>query len=348
MKNLVKQFMSQSDTPKYVFGINPYTDMTIEFLKKNGVVIKALVDQLHSMEKYNGIPVVHNIKDLPANSIVLSTVTGGHPISIHKKIESYGLSSIDFFSFIKYSDCPFEISYWETFLDSYNNRYDEYQHIYSLLQDEESRYVFDHVLKFRLHHDLKYMMSFCDRQDIQYFEPFLNLKKEGEVFGDVGGFDGLTSMAFAERFPHYDRILFFEPEEQNIEIATKNMEGLGKIDYYAVAAFDKKCKLHFASTGNTSQVCDEGIEVQADCIDNLGIKKLTYLKMDIEGAESAALTGAQNIIRELHPRIAISVYHKGADMIDIPNQILSYYPNYKIYLRHYTEGTAETVMYFIP
>lgn len=74
----------------------------------------------------------------------------------------------------------------------------------------------------------------------------------------------------------------------------------------------------------------------------------TFLKMDIEGQEMAALAGARNAIVEHQPRLAICVYHRFDDLWKIPERVLSYRSDYAIYLRHYTEGITETVMFFLP
>ncbi len=70
--------------------------------------------------------------------------------------------------------------------------------------------------------------------------------------------------------------------------------------------------------------------------------------MDIEGAEYDALRGAEQTISEHHPRLAISVYHRVDDLRRIPELVLSYRSDYDLFLRHYTEGVTETVMFFIP
>lgn len=69
--------------------------------------------------------------------------------------------------------------------------------------------------------------------------------------------------------------------------------------------------------------------------------------MDIEGAELKALEGAENLIRNAHPKLAICVYHKNEDIDQIPRLLLEYYPEYRFYLRHYSVTKAETVLYAI-
>jgi hypothetical protein len=69
--------------------------------------------------------------------------------------------------------------------------------------------------------------------------------------------------------------------------------------------------------------------------------------MDIEGAELKALKGASDIIRKNRPKLAISVYHKQNDMIDIPLFLKSVIPDYRLYIRHYSIYPAETVLYAV-
>lgn len=75
---------------------------------------------------------------------------------------------------------------------------------------------------------------------------------------------------------------------------------------------------------------------------------VTFIKMDIEGAELEALKGAQNTIRRYHPILAISIYHKPEDIVELPRYIKSLVPEYKLYLRNYHLDTTETVLYAIP
>ena len=65
------------------------------------------------------------------------------------------------------------------------------------------------------------------------------------------------------------------------------------------------------------------------------IEELTFLKMDIEGAEQGALLGSERLIRSLHPKLAICTYHGYEDIWKIPLMIDGMYPEYQFYLRHY-------------
>ena len=67
--------------------------------------------------------------------------------------------------------------------------------------------------------------------------------------------------------------------------------------------------------------------------DVLGDRPLTYVKMNIEGAEIEALRGGRNAIRRWTPRLAISAYHRPSDLWRIPQLVLELNPDYALYLR---------------
>lgn len=77
-----------------------------------------------------------------------------------------------------------------------------------------------------------------------------------------------------------------------------------------------------------------GEEISTVALDNFSFDESCdlYIKMDIEGSEMKALKGAEKLIRERKPNLAICVYHKPNDIVDIPLYLKSLVPEYKIYL----------------
>jgi hypothetical protein len=70
--------------------------------------------------------------------------------------------------------------------------------------------------------------------------------------------------------------------------------------------------------------------------------------MDLEGWEIKALEGARQHIVADHPTLAIAVYHHPSDFWQIFEYVKNLRHDYNVFLRHYTEGWSETVMYFVP
>jgi len=75
------------------------------------------------------------------------------------------------------------------------------------------------------------------------------------------------------------------------------------------------------------------IKVKCISIDNFvkerRLKRVDFIKMDIEGAEIEALKGAKNTIKKFKPRMAIAAYHFQGDKIKIPQIVLSIMRDYK-------------------
>ena len=75
------------------------------------------------------------------------------------------------------------------------------------------------------------------------------------------------------------------------------------------------------------------------------LARLDFIKMDIEGAEESALSGAESSIRKWRPSLAISAYHKADDILTIPNFLWNLDVGYSVYLDHFTTDYWETVVF---
>lgn len=345
-KQLCEEFIHSHNRPKYIFGTNEFAQSVAQYVNVDG-----FIDEFTEKTSFLGKPIIHSLQDISKNSIVLSCNVWGRPVSVKNKLNAHTISNIDYYSFIQFSQLPIlDIEYWAEFKDLYYSNIHEYKKLVTILADEESINTLDLIVKFRLSYDLNYMSSFKDLQHQQYFEDFLQLQKTGESFVDVGGFDGYTSQEFIKHCPEYSKIYFLEPDINNMIKAQSLLQESNNIEYFELGASDSKKRLRFDNTaGSANKISEKGsVSILVDALDNLIYSPVTYIKMDIEGAESLAIDGAKQTILKYHPRLAICVYHKGNDLIDIPNQIFSIRKDYNIYLRHYTEGVVETVMFFVP
>lgn len=184
--------------------------------------------------------------------------------------------------------------------------------------------------------------------DLQYFDDFIKFNSK-EVFVDCGGFDGTTSLEFIKRNPTYKKIYYFEPSQNYYHLSNERFISCRDIELFNNATFERNCTLKFDSTkGSASGLSDNGdVQVKAIKLDDVIDENITYMKLDVEGAEYSTILGAELLIKKYKPRLAVCVYHNQEDFWRIPELVLKYNPDYKVYLRHYTEGLLETVMYFI-
>lgn len=184
----------------------------------------------------------------------------------------------------------------------------------------------------------------------QYFDVLF--PQEDEVYVDAGTFDGKTVLDFCEwSNGNYKKIYVFEPMGDMCEVIRKKLEEkkISGVDILNNAAWDKNEEIHFTEDGSGSCINSNGeVAVQGLDIDSaVKDEKVTFIKMDVEGSELKALQGAKNTIINNRPRLAICIYHKPIDVIEIASYILELVPEYKFYIRHYTSHMWETVLYAV-
>ena len=87
------------------------------------------------------------------------------------------------------------------------------------------------------------------------------------------------------------------------------------------------------------------LEVPVVNLDESVDERITFIKMDIEGAEREAIIGAANHIRVDKPKMSICLYHRPDDIRIIVTMLNELNPNYQFFLRHYSLKHKETVLY---
>lgn len=230
---------------------------------------------------------------------------------------------------------------------------ERYNEVYEKLSDKISKEVLQYIISFRLSMDIRYtekayILSINNGR--QYFDKEIVSPVTDEVFVDCGGYKGETVKDFLDYTNNeYKKIYLFEPDVDLLEEAKKNLKNTRQIVYLPYGVGNRNGDLYFNVVGDQSgSFSDKGTEkVRVVAIDNTIMDKVTFIKMDIEGMEKDALQGAQKTIRKYKPKLAISVYHKNTDIVDLAEYVLKIRKDYKIYLRHYTRACADTVMYFV-
>lgn len=69
----------------------------------------------------------------------------------------------------------------------------------------------------------------------------------------------------------------------------------------------------FGQLGSESEGETVAVETVAGLCQRLKLKRLDFVKMDIEGAEIQAVEGALPVLRKYHPKLAITTYHREFD-----------------------------------
>lgn len=195
-------------------------------------------------------------------------------------------------------------------------------------------------------------MEYEKLNHLQYFDlPQLeNRRMQEEVFVDGGCFDGSNAVDFCKWCSGQGGYVYaWEPDTENQERCKRKLKDSG-ISYKLIpkGLWSEAKELKLKLNGTSSAISESGdVSVEVDSIDRVSVEPVTFIKMDIEGAEYQGILGARNMIAKYKPKLAICVYHKPEDIWELPQLIHEIRSDYVFYLRHYSFGDVETVLYAV-
>ena len=343
---LIKRFSSPtSDRCRFCLGRTEYSAAVAKSFD-----IEAFIDDFSDPGTvYLDKPVIR-CADIPHHALIINCVIIARPITAHKRLEDCGACVITYMDL--YTAFPDLLPMPKYVLQTRNDlkeNLSHWEHLYSSISEEASKKVLDDILRFRLSGDYRSMKDYSVRLKEQYFEDFLGLSSQ-DVFVDCGGFDGDTTELFCQYYPRYKKVFLFEPSQSNIQKAVARLNKFHSIEFIEKGVSDSEGILRFDSdSGSASAVCESGsTQIQVTTLDLAIRERVSFIKMDLEGWELKALKGAKQHIINDHPRLAIATYHEPSHFWQVYEFVNTLRHDYKIFLRHYTEGWTETIMYFIP
>lgn len=191
----------------------------------------------------------------------------------------------------------------------------------------------------------------------QYFP--LEIKSrftKDEVFLDCGAASGDSIKDFVEQSGNcFKAVYSFEMDDDIFEALASNpltRDSRVTIIHAGVSNENKYVKYNKIACPTYKNLYGAELEGEAELksidslVDDGTIKeKVTFVKMDIEGAEMDALRGMEKLMKRDRPKLAICVYHKPEDLWEIPLYIKHIVPEYTFILRHHSHDTSETVLY---
>ena len=148
--------------------------------------------------------------------------------------------------------------------------------------------------------------------------------KSGDFVVDGGAFDGFFTFYAAKIVGNKGKVIAFEPDiinyknliEQKIKNKFKNViiinKGLWseeKILKLSTRSSDDNMEASFFSGVEDNNTIDVPVAKLDDELKKLGIEKVDFIKMDIEGAEIEAVKGAKNLLTNYSINLAIASYH---------------------------------------
>jgi FkbM family methyltransferase len=192
--------------------------------------------------------------------------------------------------------------------------------------------------------------------DESYILPGVFQLEPDDVFLDCGAYDGDTIREFVDHRVPFGKIEAVEADSRSFArladyLVTLEPDIRNRIRLHHCAVGAHRGTVRFDDTGGVdSRVSDQGtILVDMVPIDVMfASKRVSMIKMDIEGGEYDALMGATQVIQRDRPILAICVYHSQADIWRLPLLIQSLCPEYRLYLKAYRGDGIQTVVYAVP
>lgn len=269
----------------------------------------------------------------------------------------YYLRRVGFESFYTFMPAPYNCGITTTHIPNYfSSNKSDLEYVYDLLADEESKNTFAARIRAIETGNVGYVKV----SDFpEYFHPVVK-PMPGDFIID-GGVSGSVNaqIQFVQAIGKEGKIFGFEPDPLGFCEATEALKERGSHENYKLiplGLWSKKDFLFFEIAGQGTHACKdktdcsvrcEVISVDEFCKHNY-LRKVDFIKLDVEGSESDAIKGSIQTITKFRPKLAICLYHTPRDLYYLPKFISTIVPDYKFYIGHHHASLHETVLYATP
>ena len=211
-----------------------------------------------------------------------------------------------------------------------------------LLCDDESRRIFDLVLRYKLSGEVQFLFdAVSDEREIS--ETVLRPDRIRSA-ADLGAYTGDTIRSLASRAPNLETVFALEPDPRNFRKLSEYAASESRFRVVPVeaAAWSDETDLIFDESGNRNASAIKNRStvlanrpaksrvVRALPLDRVvGSERVDFIKYDVEGSEREALLGSRKTILRDKPTLLVSVYHRVGDLFDLPLFVSRQFPVYR-------------------
>lgn len=344
----------------YVYGAGGYGRRVAALMRNQGFPCLGFIDRkaIDDGQDLDGLPVFHPDAITRAQAAEHCFVLGLHNHYLDvRPILAYA-RNLDFHDILLNADLPDVLgsdanSYWMVGRGFLLENFHKIGRLVAMLSDDDSVDILYNLLRFRMTGNYDYHPG----HDVvtQYLPPDLPGFDGPITMVDGGAFAGDTLMGLGALRVRFEQIIGFEPDPDNFERLTDcvrrnklraNLFPCGLSDRFEHVFFQDAQGLGSHIVADATQATRSVLCVALDDVVQ-GIKP-DYIKLDIEGAELAALKGMSRTLASARPRMAISAYHRPGDLWDIAEQLHSMLPGASLHLRQHGFSGFDSVLYAVP
>lgn len=351
---------SMQESQIYIYGTGSFGRDTLELCHKLGLDVEGFVDHIPNAQSL--IKNLIKVEDLPQKENVTIILGVCNLFGDLKQISHHILSRnpiANILTPVQFAKIcvanGFELdNYWLTgkiaYLSTSNQAITDLK---NLLSDQQSRELVDQIVRYRISGFIDDIPT-PERLEDQYLPSELPTPPNSLNMLELGSYKGEDLKKFNSRSKKINFAFCLEPDFENYQALVMQVKELNMPNVFPlpIGAWQETSQMKFASNGQTGAQLSESAEdsILVMRLDDLvGSTFINYIKMDIEGAEIPAIEGLKNTIVRQIPHLAVSVYHKPADLWEIPFKINQIAPDkYSFFLRVYGHQTFDTVLYCIP
>jgi FkbM family methyltransferase len=358
----VKKWVEENGAQNIIlYGAGVVARNLLQILQKTGLNVIAFSDS--DKTKWNntieGLPCIPpcDLVSQPS-SLIIVTINNHYytvfPVIVEKLINNYGCKNIVHYSKLKniveiqdQMENNLMLSSVELPKRKY---YNELENLYLLLGDDISKQVLLDILNERI----SYKWAATIPEKYMYHPNDLFEILSDDIIVDCGAYTGDTLENIYSSGYSFKKYFAIEPDKDNISKLMKTISSLpesvkNKIVIIPKASGEYCGDISFDdSYGASSHIVENGHNIiPCTTLDSeFTNEKISYIKMDIEGYEMNTLKGAEKIIKQNKPILAISIYHYPHDLWEIPLWINEHFPFYNFHIRNYDSG--DIVCYAVP
>lgn len=343
-----------STTPIYIYGAGRMGREVLAHCRAQGIAPKAFIDRAAArLSTVDGVPVLapdDAIESGAGGEVVVALHSPGVDIaSVVADLRRANFSGVrTLWDECDRSDWLPQSPFWLNPHFDWPGNADSIARARALLSDETSRRVFDEQLALR--RDGKYAALSAPTPADQYVPSDLPRWREPMRLIDCGAYDGDTIRVLHAQGYALEGFIALEPDPANYARLREAWGHDARGRLIAAGAWSSAGALSFkAGEGGAAHLDENGeTTIPVLALDSLCADfHPTLIKLDIEGAERAALDGATRTIVRDRPDLAISVYHRISDLWSIALTIEDRKLGYRYFLRSHAHNGFDTVLYAV-
>jgi len=360
---LLAELAAHPDMPIVLFGAGNLGRRTLSQLRAHGRVAAAFIDNDSNL--WGGV-----VDDVPvlspaeassryaADGLALVTIwraEGGHDFLVTREnLRNLGWHRVESFIPLSWGYGADALPYITIDLPTrVLEARDDVIAAAALWSDERSLREYVSQVRWRLTGDFA---ALSPTEPDQYFAEGIVQVGPDEVFVDCGAFTGDTLLDVARRVGSWRAYHAFEPDPASFAALQAVVAALpellaSRVHVHRAATSDRRGTARFNASGLASAQLSVAGTYEVDCVaidDTVAGSPPTFVKMDIEGGEAAALAGSEKAIRDGRPLLAVAAYHNQADLWELPILVRDIAPDYSMFLRPHAGEGFDTVLYAMP